>query len=52
LIGSLARGDYTALSDANVVVVICDDYPTKHSECIVDLIDPTLLVDLEPVTDL
>jgi predicted nucleotidyltransferase len=50
LTGSLARGDYTALSDANVVVVICDDYITKRSECVVGLIDSTLLVDLKPVT--
>jgi len=48
LIGSLARGDYTAFSDADVVVVVRDDYPKKLPERVEDFMDPTLPVDLEP----
>ena len=31
LVGSLARGDYTAFSDADVVVVVRDDYPPRSA---------------------
>jgi len=47
LIGSLARGDYTAFSDADVVIVV-----ERASKGIVDrvseYIDPSLSVDIEP----
>jgi predicted nucleotidyltransferase len=48
LIGSLARGDYTAFSDADVVIIVRDDYPKKLPDRISDFIDPTLPVDVEP----
>ncbi len=48
LIGSLARGDYTAFSDADVVVIVRDDYPRGFIDRISDFIDPTLPIDIEP----
>ena len=48
LIGSLARGDHTAFSDADVVIIVRDDYPKKLLNRISDFIDPTLPVDVEP----
>jgi predicted nucleotidyltransferase len=48
LIGSLTRGDYTAFSDADVVIIVRDDYPKKLTDRISDFIDPTLPVDVEP----
>ncbi len=48
LIGSLARGDYTAFSDADVVIIVRDDHPKKLPDRISDFIDPTLSVDVEP----
>jgi predicted nucleotidyltransferase len=48
LIGSLARGDYTAFSDADVVIIVRDDYPKKLPNRISDFIDPKLPVDVEP----
>jgi predicted nucleotidyltransferase len=48
LIGSLARGDYTAFSDADLVIIVRDDYPKKLLNRIPDFIDPTLPVDIEP----
>jgi predicted nucleotidyltransferase len=48
LIGSLARGDYTAFSDADVVIIVRDDYPKKLPDRISDFIDPKLPVDVEP----
>jgi predicted nucleotidyltransferase len=48
LIGSLARGDYTAFSDTDVVIIVRDDYPKKLPDRISDFIDPKLPVDVEP----
>jgi predicted nucleotidyltransferase len=48
LIGSLARGDYTAFSDADVVLVVNDNYPKRYPDRISDFIDPTLPIDVEP----
>jgi predicted nucleotidyltransferase len=48
LIGSLARGDYTAFSDADVVIIVRDDYPKKLPNRISYFIDPKLPVDVEP----
>jgi len=48
LIGSQARGDYTAFSDADVVVIVRDDYPRGFIDRISDFIDPTLPIDIEP----
>jgi len=47
LIGSLARGDYTAYSDADVVV-ISDNVPKRFIDRITDFIDPTLPIDIDP----
>lgn len=47
LIGSLARGDYTAFSDADVVI-ISDNVPKNPIERLKDFIDPTLPIDVEP----
>jgi predicted nucleotidyltransferase len=48
LIGSLARGDYTAFSDADIVIIVHDNYPKKLPERIVDFMDSTLPLDIEP----
>ena len=47
LIGSLARGDYTAFSDADILI-ISDNAPSNPLERLRDFIDPTLPVDVEP----
>ena len=47
LIGSLARGDYTAYSDADVVI-ISDNVPERPIDRIVDFIDPSLPIDIDP----
>lgn len=47
LIGSLARGDYTAYSDADVVIV-ADNVPKRPIDRLAEFIDPTLPIDLEP----
>ena len=47
LIGSLARGDYTAFSDADVVIIVEHDH-RRPIDRIAEYIDPTLPVDLEP----
>jgi len=47
LIGSLARGDYTAFSDADLVVIVESD-PRRPMDRALDFIDPSLGVDVEP----
>lgn len=47
LIGSLARGDYTAFSDADVVIVV-DEAPDRPQDRVLDFLDPTLTLDVEP----
>ncbi|OYT37997.1 MAG: DNA polymerase III subunit beta [Desulfurococcales archaeon ex4484_58] len=47
LIGSLARGDYTAFSDADLVVIVRDDR-RRPIDRLTEYIDPTLSIDLEP----
>ena len=47
LIGSLARGDYTAFSDADLVIIVGQTY-RKPVERIKDYIDPSLSIDIEP----
>jgi len=47
LIGSLARGDYTAFSDADLIIV-SDNVPDDPLERLRDFMDPTLPIDLEP----
>ena len=47
LIGSLARGDYTAFSDADVIV-ICDEAPERHIDRAIPFMDPSMPVDVEP----
>jgi len=47
LIGSLARGDYTAFSDADVII-ISDDVPANPVERTVGFMDSTLPVEVEP----
>ena len=46
LIGSLARGDYTAFSDADLLIVVDED-PRRPLDRMVDFMDPTLPVDLD-----
>lgn len=48
LVGSLARGDYTAFSDADVVVVVSDEAGLCFAERVKEFMDPTLPIDLEP----
>lgn len=47
LVGSLARGDYTAFSDADVVIIV-DAAPPNRLERIVEFIDPSVPIDVEP----
>jgi len=47
LIGSLARGDYTAYSDADVVIIVRESR-LNPLDRLVEYLDPTLPVDLEP----
>jgi len=47
LIGSLARGDYTAFLDADLVIIFGQTY-RKPVERIKDYIDPSLSIDVEP----
>ncbi len=47
LIGSLARGDYTAFSDADIVIV-SDNVEPRPIDRIKEFIDPTLPIDIEP----
>jgi len=47
LIGSLARGDYTAYSDADVIIVLRSDN-RRPIDRIAEYIDPRMPVDLEP----
>ena len=47
LVGSLARGDYTAFSDADIIIIMekAHKNPVKRLK---DFIDPTLPIDVEP----
>lgn len=47
LIGSLAKGNYTAFSDADILI-ISDKVPKNPIERIKDFIDPTLSIDIQP----
>ena len=47
LIGSLARGDYTAFSDADVLIIVRDD-GRRHIDRVIDFLDPRLPIDVEP----
>lgn len=47
LIGSLARGNYTAFSDADLIIVY-DYAPERPLDRVSSFIDPTLPVDVEP----
>ncbi len=47
LIGSLAKGDYTAFSDADVIIIV-KRTPKQPAERIIDFLDPSLSIDLEP----
>jgi len=48
LVGSLARGDYTAFSDADLVVVVKED-DRRFLDRITEFIDPTLGIDVDPM---
>jgi len=48
LIGSLARGDYTAYSDADIIIV-SDSVPERLIDRIPEFMDPALPVDVVPV---
>jgi len=46
LIGSLARGDYTAFSDADILI-IADNVSERPIDRLKEFIDPTLPIDLD-----
>jgi len=46
--GALARGDYTAFSDADVLVLL-ERSSKRHVDRIEGFIDPSLSLDVEPV---
>jgi len=48
LVGSLARGDYTAFSDADLVVIVKED-DRRFLDRITEFIDPTLGIDIDPM---
>jgi len=47
LIGSLARGDYTAFSDADLIIVV-ERSEKRFVDRSLDFMDPSLSVDIEP----
>ncbi|MCD6488907.1 MAG: nucleotidyltransferase domain-containing protein [Desulfurococcales archaeon] len=47
LIGSLARGDYTAFSDADIIIIV-NNAPSNPLDRIKEFIDPSLSIDLQP----
>ncbi len=47
LIGSLARGNYTAFSDADVVIIV-ENISDDYMERIEKFMDPSFPIDLEP----
>ena len=47
LIGSLARGDYTAFSDADIVIIVKND-SRRFVDRIAEYIDTDLGIDVEP----
>ncbi len=47
LIGSFARGDYTAFSDLDLVIIVKKD-PRRPMDRIPDYLDPSLDIDVEP----
>lgn len=47
LIGSLARGDYTAFSDADVLIVF-DEAPENPMDRMKEFMDPTLPIEVQP----
>ena len=47
LIGSLAKGNYTAFSDADILI-ISDDVPERPIDRLKDYIDPSMPIDVEP----
>lgn len=47
LVGSLAHGDYTAYSDADVIVVV-DRAAERPIDRLAEYIDPTLPIDIKP----
>ena len=50
LVGSLARSDYTAFSDADVIIIVPEGLtPENPVERIKHFIDPEVSVDLQPI---
>lgn len=47
LIGSLARGDYTAFSDADVIIVV-EESGERPIDRIIKYLEPSASVDIEP----
>lgn len=47
LIGSLARGDYTAFSDADVIIVV-EESSERPIDRIIKYLEPSASVDIEP----
>ncbi|MBS7658440.1 nucleotidyltransferase domain-containing protein [Candidatus Bathyarchaeota archaeon] len=47
LIGSLAKGDYTAFSDADILIIF-DEAPKNPVDRIKEFIDPSLPIEVEP----
>jgi len=47
LIGSLARGDYTPFSDADILI-ISDNVPSSIPERVKKFLDPSLQIDVNP----
>lgn len=47
LIGSLAKGDYTAFSDADILIIF-DETPKNPIDRIKEFIDPSLPIEVEP----
>ena len=47
LIGSLARGDYTAFSDADLLIIV-EESAERPLDRVAKFIDPSMPIDLEP----
>lgn len=48
LIGSLARGDYTAFSDADIVIIVNESSHKKPHDRVIEYIDQNAPIDIEP----
>ncbi|MEM2927228.1 MAG: nucleotidyltransferase domain-containing protein [Candidatus Bathyarchaeia archaeon] len=47
LVGSLARGDYTAFSDADIIIIVMESCE-RPMDRVMEYLEPKALIDIEP----